>query len=339
MTKKTLFNKKKKADTLPTRITNDTVAEHREKVLAGGRKLKYPVQYTKRKLVRNTIILSILGLLLLVVLGWAQLYVWKDTGDVAYRITRILPLPVAKIEGELVRYSDYLLYHRSTLATLAKQGLSQGDNTDRIEFQQRQAMDRALEDAYVRKLAREHQVEVTQERVDDIIRQRREETGLSERAYEAVVRDNLNWSLEELRTAMYNTLLRQEVAYKLDTAASDLTAKVQAALRDGQTLEHIAQQLGDSVQYRANIDVPTDNADGGLTKAAAGLAIGATSGPVRTLDGDGYYLVTRQAGAEGRVHFHYLRIPLTVLRQQFEQIKTSSAVQLFITLKETNGAQ
>lgn len=339
MTKKTLFKKKKKADALPTRITNDTVAEHREKVLAGGRKLKYPVQYTKRKLVRNTIILSIVGLLLLVVLGWAQLYVWKDTGDVAYRMTRILPLPVAKIEGEFVRYSDYLLYHRSTLATLTKQGLSQGDNADRIEFQQRQAMDRALEDAYVRKLAREQQVEVTQERVNDIIRQRREETGLSERAYEAVVRDNLNWSLEELRTAMYNTLLRQEVAYALDDQASGLVEKTQAALRENQTLEQIAQQLGDTVQYRANVDVPTDNADGGLTKAAAGLAVGATSGPVRTLDGDGYYFIARQAGAEGRVHFHYLRIPLTKFKQQFEQVKAGPAVQLFITLKETQNAQ
>ena len=56
--KKILPRKKKEAEKLPTRITNDTVAEHREKVLAGGRKLKYPLQYTRRKLVRNTILIS-----------------------------------------------------------------------------------------------------------------------------------------------------------------------------------------------------------------------------------------------------------------------------------------
>ena len=55
--KKVLPGKKKETNNLPTRITNDTVAEHREKVLAGGRKLKYPLQYTKRKLVRNTILI------------------------------------------------------------------------------------------------------------------------------------------------------------------------------------------------------------------------------------------------------------------------------------------
>ncbi len=330
---KKILPRKKKSEKLPARITNDTVAEHREKVLAGGRKLKYPVQYTKRKLVRNTVILSLLGLVLLAVLGWAQLYVWKDTGDVAYRITRILPLPVAKIDGEFVRYSNYLLYHRSTLAALAKQGLGQGDNSDRVEFQQRQAMDRALEDAYVQKLARELGVSVTNEQVNDIIKQRREETGLSESAYEAVVRDNLNWSMEELREAMHSTLLRQEVAYKLDTGASETVSKVQAALREGKNLEQIAASLGETVQYRTGVDVPSNNADGGLTKLAASLAVDATSDVVRTLDGDGYYFITRRSGAEGRVHYDYLHIPLTMFKKQFEEVKSGDSVQIFIGLK------
>ena len=43
MLKKTTKGKKKDKRSLPSRITNDTVAEHREKVLAGGRKHKYPI--------------------------------------------------------------------------------------------------------------------------------------------------------------------------------------------------------------------------------------------------------------------------------------------------------
>lgn len=330
---KKILPRKKKSEKLPARITNDTVAEHREKVLAGGRKLKYPVQYTKRKLVRNAIILSSLGLVLLLVLGWVQLYVWKDAGDVAYRITKILPLPVAKIDGEFVRYSDYLLYHRSTLAALAKQGLGQNAGSDRVEFHQRQAMDRALEDAYVQKLARELGVSAADERVNDIIKQRREETGLSESAYEAVVRDNLNWSVDELRDAMRSTLLRQEVAYKVDTKASELVDKVRSGLGSGQSLEQIAGSLGEAVQYRVGVDVPLNNADGGLTKAVATLAINASSDTIRTLDGDGYYFITRRAGIDGRVNFDYLHIPLTMFKEQFEQVKSGDSVKLFISLK------
>ena len=32
-----------------TRITNDTVAEHREKIIRDGKKFRYPMQYVKKK--------------------------------------------------------------------------------------------------------------------------------------------------------------------------------------------------------------------------------------------------------------------------------------------------
>lgn len=41
-------------------VTNDTVAEHREKILAGGRKFKYPIQYSKHKVIINAIIVVII---------------------------------------------------------------------------------------------------------------------------------------------------------------------------------------------------------------------------------------------------------------------------------------
>ena len=100
MLKKSAKLKKKDKRSLPSRITNDTVAEHREKVLAGGRKHKYPIQYSKHKLVWNTIFISIAGLIAVIVLLYLQLYVWKDTSDLAYRITKILPLPAGSVEGE-----------------------------------------------------------------------------------------------------------------------------------------------------------------------------------------------------------------------------------------------
>ena len=49
-------NKKQKASSAG-RITNETIAEHRERILAGGRKFKYPIQYNKHKLIINTMII------------------------------------------------------------------------------------------------------------------------------------------------------------------------------------------------------------------------------------------------------------------------------------------
>jgi hypothetical protein len=165
---KNLLNRKdkKQPKKLPTRITNDTVAQHREKVLAAGRKHKYPIQYTKRRLVWITMFVSVAILAIFVGLGWAQLYLWKDTSDIAYRITKILPLPVANIDGENANYSDYLLYHRSSLAVLQTQG--QSDQKDKVKFYQNQSINKALEVAYAKRLARENNINNQKDRYSTI---------------------------------------------------------------------------------------------------------------------------------------------------------------------------
>ena len=96
------FSRKKTTDTEGHRITNETVAEHREKILAGGRRFKYPVQYAKHRLVINTIVISVVALLLVVFVVWWQLYSMQNTSTFFYRITRVIPLPVASVDGQPV---------------------------------------------------------------------------------------------------------------------------------------------------------------------------------------------------------------------------------------------
>ena len=187
---KQILKRNKKQQKLPARITNDTVAQHREKILAGGRKHKYPLKYTKRRVVWLTLIISSVVFVATLALLWVQLYVWKDTSDVTYRITNILPLPVAQVDGENARYSDYLLYHRSTMAVLENQG--QLESHDKVVFQRQQAMNKALEDAYARKLAKQHNISVEQSRVDDLVKQQQTDSKLSAAAYESVVKENLH---------------------------------------------------------------------------------------------------------------------------------------------------
>jgi hypothetical protein len=77
----------KKKQESPSRITNDTVAEHRERILAGGRRFKYPVQYSRHKLVINAVVISLVTLLVLLLVGWWQLYLAQNSSS----------LPCAKV--------------------------------------------------------------------------------------------------------------------------------------------------------------------------------------------------------------------------------------------------
>ena len=321
---------KKQPKELPKRITNDTVAQHREKVLAAGRKHKYPIQYTKRRLVWITMFVSIVILIVFVILGWAQLYVWKDTSDIAYRITKILPLPVANIDGENAEYSDYLLYHRSSLAVLQSQG--QADQKDKVKFYQNQSIDKALEVAYAKKLARENNITVDDKKVQDLIKKQQESSKLSQSAYESVVKDNLHWSMDELKTAMKYTLLKQEVSFKIDKTANSLVSDIKKRLQEGKSLKDIATEMGDKVQPVFDLSVSTDNSDGGLTKAAMSLTKGKISGPIKTLSGDGYYFVTLNNIEGNTVNYSYVKVPLTEFNDQFNYLKNNNKVKYFISI-------
>ena len=329
---KNLLNRKdkKQPKKLPTRITNDTVAQHREKVLAAGRKHKYPIQYTKRRLVWITMFVSVAILAIFVGLGWAQLYLWKDTSDIAYRITKILPLPVANIDGENANYSDYLLYHRSSLAVLQAQG--QSDQKDKVKFYQNQSINKALEVAYAKRLARENNITVDDNKVQDLIKKQQESSKLSQSAYESVVKDNLHWSMDELKIAMKYTLLKQEVSFKIDKTADDLVSTIQNKVKSGKSLKDIADEMGNKVQPVFNLSVSTDNSDGGLTKSATLLAKGKISEPVKTLAGDGYYFVTLNGLEDNMVNYSYVKVPLTEFNNRFNYLKNNNKVKYFISI-------
>lgn len=110
-----LFKEKPKTE-------REKVEERREEVLAQGRKFKYPMQYAKHKVIINTIVVALVAIVLMVIAGWALLYKVQDTSDMIYRLTQVVPVPVAKVAGQDVRYSDYLMIYRSNLETAERQG-------------------------------------------------------------------------------------------------------------------------------------------------------------------------------------------------------------------------
>lgn len=333
MIKKMLKSKRKKDEKLPSRITNDTVAQHRERVLAGGRKHKYPVQYTKHKLVWNTLIIGSASLILAALLIYLQLYVWKDTSDLAYRITRILPLPAASVDGEWVRYSDYLLYNRGNMAVLKSQGQDQA--SDKVNYQRQRAMGQAVQDAYVRKLAKEKGITVDEKQVDEAMDRQQKDAGLSAEAYRSAVQDMLGWSLEEAREGIRASLLRWRVSQMIDEDATKLAADVGSQVSAGKSLADISTAFGQKVQLTPELTVPHANKDGGLTEAALKVADGKTSGVIKPLGGDGYYFVHVISRTDTAITYTLLKVPLTELKEAFDKLSKDNKIHYFVALDKT----
>jgi parvulin-like peptidyl-prolyl isomerase len=344
--KKLPFKKREKVNkkAIPSRITNETVAEHRERILAGGRRFKYPMQYARHRLVFNTIIVTVAALIMIIVIGWWQLYLVQNTSTFFYRVTRVLPLPVAVVDDRSVRYSDYLMYFNSSAHYLQQSeqiNLQSEDGKRQVDYIKRKSMDTVIADTYAAKLADELGITIDNERVDQVISDDRDTANgrISQETYDASALNILGWSPTEYREDVKNKLIRQDVSYAIDdgaTAKKDQAAKLLKA--KDTDFEKVAEQLGGKGDAKVTVGVsgmvPRTNRDGGLSAAAAQLEKGEISDAIKTTTGDGYYFVKLVEKTSTQVSYSYLRIPLTAFNERLEALRSEGKIDEYITIPD-----
>jgi hypothetical protein len=326
----------------PSRITNDTVAEHRERILAGGRRFKYPVQYARHKLVFNAILISIGALIAIIAVGYWQLYPAQNTSEFVYRVTKVLPLPVAYVDGEPVPYSDYLMKYLSSVHYLEQKeqiSLKSDDGKRQVEFIKQSSMDDAIADAYARKLAVKMNITVSDVELEAYLKSQRQSSDgeVSQQTYDAVVLDYYGWSPDEYRYAMKVKILRQKVTYAVDSNASSITDSLKPQVKvAGANLQAIADAINKTnpgeVLYGSSGLVPKTNQDGGLAAVAALLAKGAVSDAVKSTTGSGYYYVRLLDSNDTQVSYDYIQVPLTTFQQQLSDSVKAGKVSRFISV-------
>lgn len=335
--------KQKKQEERSSRITNETVAEHRERILAGGRRFKYPMQYARHRLVFNTILISVAALIAITLLVWWQLYPQQNSSTFFYRITKVLPLPVASVDGESVRYSDYLAEYRSQMHYLETKEVANLDDASKkrqTDFIKDRAMENTIADTYAAKIAREKGVKLTKQQIDDATeryRQSRDGT-ISQETYDAIVLDQYNWTPQEARGVTERRLLRQEVSYAVDDNATVARDKVVAVLQTEKDFAKVAATVGGAgdskVTTWATTLVPRSNRDAGLAAAASKLKKGETSQPFKSTTGDGYYVVRLlETDNNSQISYEVIKIPLTKFTEMLKDLKKNNKINKYIKLE------
>ena len=341
--------KRKKQQAAPARITNETVAEHRERILAGGRKFKYPHQYVRHRLVINAIIIAVIVVVGSSLLIWQQLFYAQNTSDFMYRLTRVAPIPVGSVDGEQMRYSDYLMRYRSQelwLSTKGQLNLTGADGKRQLDFIKREVINGVALDTFAAKKARDLKVTVSDDEVKAVIDENRmTKTGkISQEVYDASAQDTLGFSPSEYRYLTEQSLLRKKVAYEMDSVAKDTRDKVQARISaDGAiSFDGLAKELtaaGMKLDYGASGLVPTDNQDYGLSKTTNTLKNGEVSPAIKSSIGDGYYFVRRISGNNRQISYEYLRVPLSAFNDAFAKVKASGGVEEYIPIPTNTSSK
>lgn len=335
-----VFKKSAKPPETGGRITNETVAEHRERVLAGGRKFKYPLQYTKHRILFISVLIGILAIIIFVCFFVWQLYFAQAYDRFTYGLTRVLPVPVAKVDSELVRYSDYLSELRSAvhyLTTKEAVNFNSVDGKRQLDFYKRLALDKAVRNALVSKLAADNNITVSSKEVDEFVAGQvdSKKLGVTEQDYIRVISDYYDRSFDEYKNAVRQELLHKKVSAALDVAAKEKAMLVVQQVVTGTDFGYLARELSEDSATRANSGdvgfVSKDSEDPNhLIAAAQGLAgPGSIAGPIEGVDG--FYIVQLiEKRDNGDVRFAKIFISYKIIAQKLAELKDAGKIDEFI---------
>lgn len=238
------------------RITNENITEHREEVLKGARKYIYPLQHSKRRIVTVTLSLAALAAAAFFIYCLLALYHFYQYNTFLYRVTQVVPFPIAKADGSYVSYENYLFELRHYVHYYQTQQQVDFSTSNKQQFYRfrQQALNNALDQAYTKILARQHAVSVSGKEVDSRIAEVRAQNrlGSSNKVFEDVLRDYWGWSINDFKRSLKAEILSEKVAAKMDAKANQRAQSVLAQLKGGADFATVAKANSDDPSVASN---------------------------------------------------------------------------------------
>lgn len=317
----------------------EKVEERREEVLATGRKFKYPLQWTRHRIIISTILITIVVFAVIIAGGWLALYRLGMTDDLLFKVTEIVPIPVASVDGAETRFSDYLMFYRSSMTSIERQSGSQFDSESYESLKneyKRAALTEAEDYTYALKLAKELNITVTDEEVQNEFDRHLRIGGIdrSEEGFIKIISDNFGLTKPEYERMLYLTIVKAKVSIAIDEEANKTAAKVESLLAsNGNDFPAIANDLGSSINYEETGGlVDSKNIDGGRATEAMKLEPGETSKKFISMNGDGYYFVKLVKKTDNSVDFVSIKVPFTEFDKRIAALRDEGKVTELIDL-------
>jgi hypothetical protein len=319
------------------RITNETVAEHREDVLRGARKYKYPLQHSKHKIVITSVAILVLAIVGFFVYIGLELYKFQSSSSFMYRVTQVLPFPVARAGSHFVAYENYLFeLRRYEHYYQAQQRVNFGDKNGKrqLDSYKPQALNQVVEAAYVKQLAAKNHVRVTPAEIGLQLQALQAQNQSSEQELADVTNIFFGWSIGDLKRELTQELLAQKVAATLDTAAQAKAASVLSQVQGAADFASLVNQYSDGDktnggQYadqsisEASTDVPPT-----VVRELEKLQVGQTSGVIQA--GKTLEIVKLTGNVNGKMQAAHISFKVTDIAQYVAQYEKAHHVHRFI---------
>lgn len=332
-------------------ITNDNLEAHRDAVLAKGRKFKYPAQYSKLRLIITTVVLLVLAIGIFSGWLWHALYKSQASDDFVYSVTKILPLPVAKVGSEPVRYEDYLRRLRANIYYFAHK-TDHALSGSELEMHKRQNLDKSEQISYAKSIARNQNISVSHDEVAKEITTMRQHDGATEEELIATLRDYYGWTMGDYEAPLSDQILEKKVAFAVDQEAKKRAESLHKRLEAGEDFATLAAAESDDDSTKENggaVSVKLDdNRDPtGVVDAVSKLQPGQLSKLIEVSVSDGnsadssyyYYIAKMNYRDDNNLNYSIIAIKLNKFENDFAKLKKTGQIKEYIPIESADKFQ
>ncbi len=326
--------------TLP-RITNDTVAEHREQVLSSARKYIYPLQHSKNRIIKISTSLFVVAVVVFFAYCGVALYKLHSTSTFVYEVSRVIPFPVAKAGPRWVAYENYLfeLRHLTHYYEVQQKEDLDGKDKPHLDALRKDSLQKVIDDAYVKQLAEKNNISISNREVNDQIAlvKAQNRLGSTDQMLSDVLKQFWGWSISDFRRELKTQLLSQKVASELDTATQARANNTLAELQAGKDFGTLASQMSDDTvtkvnggQYGAPISKNNRDVSPQVVDALFKLQPGQTSAVINT----GYTLeiVKNIAVTDDKVQAAHISFQIKAISNYIDPLEKDKPPKRFISL-------
>ena len=324
-------------------ITQANIEDHREKTIESAKKYKYPMQQAKHIILITAAVVAVVAAAVFVVVSWLQLYTAQTTSNFYYTATKVIPLSVANVDGEPVNYGGYLRRVRASVHYLEGQenrDFSTEDGERELVHTKRVNLDEAEKAAYAAKIAREKNMTVTNDEIQENIKatlNSKDGDTISERAFENSLWRYYGWTLDDYRQIVRERLTIQKAAFAVDSKATTKINNIKTQLDTGADFADVAKSESEDESTKSNggdVGVISVNSvdDDGLIATAKSLEVGQVSGIIKGVDA--YYIIKLTGKNDTGIQYSVIKVALTEFSSQFDSLREQGKIQEYIEINE-----
>ena len=216
-------------DRVPADIDITKLVRWRRQIINRGSRYRLAIITTPRRIIVRSLLLSLFLSLVFIFYLIVRVYHYQHHSAFIYTVTRWLPLPIAAVDGDWVTYHDYLTELRRYIYYFETQqgyDFSQPTTKQILTDIKQRSLQRVVDQAYIDKLAHQHQLTVTDHEAQAVVESRQQQNSLGhQRKIEAVLDKYFDLTYAQYLDRLKDELLKQKVIAQLDNNQAQTRAQ------------------------------------------------------------------------------------------------------------------